>query len=203
MRLIMMRHGETIWNAEQRLQGHDNAPLSARGREQALAFRHLLQELGPKAVVSSDLGRCRETVALIGFPDAPADARLRELNMGEWTGHSKPDLIAKYPQEYWAWRAGTHHPKGGERWQNFRARVEEALRDWLARADGDLLAVVHSGVIRAALSAFLELPQARIVPVTPGTATMLQFDNPFGGDVKLEGYNLGLFAPESAEAVPD
>lgn len=203
MRLIMMRHGETIWNAQQRLQGHDNAPLSARGRAQALAFRDLLRELRPKAVVSSDLGRCRETVALIGFPNAPADPRLRELNMGEWTGRSKPDLIAQYPKEYWAWRAGSHHPAGGECWHDFRARVEQALREWLARANGDLLAVVHSGVIRAALSAFLELPQGRIVPATPGTATMLQFADPFGDDVKLEGYNLGNFLPESGEAVSD
>lgn len=203
MRLILMRHGETIWNAEQRLQGHDNAPLSARGREQALAFRHLLHELRPKAVVSSDLGRCRETVGLIGFPEAPSDTRLRELNMGEWTGRRKPDLIAEHPREYWAWRAGTHYPAGGESWQDFRARVEEGLRDWLARTGGDLLAVVHSGVIRAALSAFLDLPQGRIVPVTPGTATMLQFGAAFDEDVKLEGYNLGLFAPQGAETVPD
>lgn len=203
MRLILMRHGETIWNAEQRLQGHDNAPLSARGREQALSFRHLLDELRPKAVVSSDLGRCRETVALIGHPDAPADARLRELGMGEWTGWRKPDLIAHHPHEYWSWRAGEHCPAGGETWHDFRARVEDGLRDWLARTGGDLLAVVHSGVIRAALSAFLDLPQGRIVPVTPGTATMLQFDDPFSTQVKLEGYNLGLFAPQGAEAVPD
>jgi len=199
----MMRHGETIWNAEQRLQGHDNAPLSERGRTQALAFRDVLRQLHPKAVVSSDLGRCRETVALIGYPDAPADPRLRELNMGEWTGRSKPDLIANHPTEYWAWRAGTHHPTDGECWQDFRARVEEALREWLAQTDGDLLVVVHSGVIRAALSAFLELSQGRIVPATPGTATILQFAAPYGDDVKLEGYNLGHFLPESAQAVSD
>lgn len=203
MRLILMRHGETIWNAEQRLQGHGNAPLSQRGKEQALAFRHLLRELRPKAVVSSDLGRCRETVDLIGFPQAPADARLRELDMGEWTGRRKPDLITEHSREYWAWRAGEYQPAGGEAWRDFRARVEAGLRDWLARTDGDLLAVVHSGVIRAALAAFLDIPQGRMVPVTPGTATMLQFDDPRSDNVKLEGYNLGLFAPQTAEAVSD
>lgn len=203
MRLILMRHGETIWNAEQRLQGHDNAPLSARGIEQALSFRHLIAALNPKCVVSSDLGRCRETVKLIGFEDAPADASLRELNMGEWTGRRKPDLIARNPEEYWAWRAGTWHPAGGEAWQDFVNRVEAGLRDWLRRADGDVLAVVHSGVIRAALTAFLGLPQDRLIPVTPGTATMLNFDNPLSRNVRLEGYNLGLFAPQTADAVSD
>lgn len=203
MRLILMRHGETMWNAEQRLQGHDNAPLSERGREQALGFRHLLASLQPKAVVSSDLGRCRETVALIGFPDAPADSRLRELQMGDWTGRRKPDLIAEHSDDYRAWRAGEYHPLGGESWQDFESRVVAGLRDWLSKANGDLLAVVHSGVIRVALAAFLGLPQDRIVPVTPGTATLLQFDTPFSRAAKLESYNLGLFAPERAEIVSD
>lgn len=198
-----MRHGETIWNAEQRLQGHDNAELSKRGIEQALAFKHLLNQLKPELVVSSDLGRCRETVKLIGFENAPSDARLRELNMGDWTGQRKPDLIANSPKEYWAWRAGNWHPSGGEPWQAFVNRVVAGLHVWLNRAEGDLLAVVHSGVIRAALTAFLDLPQDRIIPVTPGTAAILNFDNRKLENAKLEGYNVGLFAPQMTELVSD
>jgi glucosyl-3-phosphoglycerate phosphatase len=203
MRLILMRHGETIWNAEQRLQGHDNAPLSERGIGQALAFRPLVDSLKPKQVVSSDLGRCRETVRLIGFENAPADARLRELDMGEWTGRRKPELIAENPEIYWAWRAGKFKPAGGEGWQEFESRVSKALRDWLTRADGDVLAVVHSGVIRAALTSFLGLSQNSILPVTPGTATILDFESDQSDHVRLEAYNIGLFAPQMAEMVPD
>ncbi len=203
MRLILMRHGETIWNAEQRLQGHDNAPLSPRGIEQARAFRPMVNSLAPRQVVSSDLGRCRETVRLIGHPDAPADARLRELNMGEWTGRRKPELIAENPDAYWSWRSGLSFPAGGESWMTFETRVAEGLRDWLRRADGDVLAVVHSGVIRAALTAFLGLSQQRIVPVTPGTATILNFEDALAEHARLEGYNIGLFAPQTAEAVSD
>ncbi|XAT59598.1 histidine phosphatase family protein [Rhodobacteraceae bacterium Araon29] len=203
MRLILMRHGETIWNAEQRLQGHDNAPLSPRGIQQALGFKPMLASLNPKQVVSSDLGRCRETVALIGHANAPADARLRELNMGVWTGRRKPDLITEYPDDYWAWRAGTFHPDGGESWQQFKGRVSGALRDWLKKADGDVLAVVHSGVIRAAMVALLGFTQDKILPVTPGTGTILNFDDLASPYAKLEGYNIGLFAPQTAEAVAD
>lgn len=203
MRLILMRHGETIWNAEQRLQGHDNAPLSPRGIQQALDFKTMVGALNPRLVVSSDLGRCRETLGLIGYANAPDDARLRELNMGEWTGLRKPDLIAECPTAYWAWRAGTFHPKGGETWQDFQTRVSGGLRDWLQKADGDLLAVVHSGVIRAAMVAFLGLPQNKIMPVTPGTGTILHFDGATDAYAKLEGYNIGLFAPQIAEAVSD
>lgn len=203
MRLILMRHGETIWNAEQRLQGHDNAPLSSRGIQQALGFKPMIAALKPKQVVSSDLGRCRETVGLIGFPDAPADARLRELSMGVWTGQRKPDLIAQRPDEYWAWRAGTFHPEGGETWDQFKTRVAESLRDWMRKTDGDVLAVVHSGVIRAAMVAFLGLPQHSLSPVTPGTGTILHFDGADAASAMLEGYNIGLFAPQPAEAVAD
>ena len=203
MRLIMLRHGETIWNAEQRLQGHDNAPLSRRGIRQALAFKPMVAALKPKQVVSSDLGRCRETVALVGFDEAPSDPRLRELNMGVWTGQRKPELIARCPDDYWSWRAGTFQPEGGETWQQFQARVADGLRDWLRRIDGDVLAVVHSGVIRAAMVAFLGLPQHRLLPVTPGTGTILHFDHADAEDAKLEGYNIGMFAPQAADAVAD
>lgn len=203
MRLILMRHGETIWNAEQRLQGHENAPLSPRGIQQALGFKPMLGCLNPKHVVSSDLGRCRETVSLIGHADAPADARLRELNMGVWTGRRKPELIAEHPDDYWAWRNGTFHPEGGESWRQFEDRVSGGLRDWLERIDDDVLAVVHSGVIRAAMVAFLGLTQNNILPVTPGTGTILHFDDAASPYAKLEGYNIGLFAPQVAESVAD
>lgn len=203
MRLILMRHGETIWNTEQRLQGHENAPLSQRGIAQAQSFRKIAEELAPQCVVSSDLGRCRETVQLIGFPTAPSDPRLRELRMGEWSGRRKPDLIAECPDKYWAWRAGTYQPKGGEAWHEFESRIVAGLRDWLDRSEGDVLAVVHSGVIRAAMAAFLKIPQDSMMPVTPGTATLLNFDDARSSKVRLEGYNIGLFAPQTAEAVSD
>ena len=92
--------------------------------------------------------------------------------------------LAAFPHHHRTWRDDDDHPRdcpvrfrhaGGESWQDFRTRVEDGLRGWLARTEGDLLVVVHSGVIRAALSAFLDLPQGRIVPITPGTATMLAF----------------------------
>ncbi|MCC5967300.1 MAG: histidine phosphatase family protein [Natronohydrobacter sp.] len=203
MRLILVRHGETLWNIEQRLQGHADAPLSPRGVQQAVSFIHFARALAPKGVVSSDLGRCRETARIMGFEDAPADARLRELNMGDWTGRTKPELIATQPEEYWAWRAGRYYPENGETLESFRERVAEGLRDWLRRTDGDLLAIVHSGVVRAALSAFLGLDQEKLVPVTPGTGTILNFADASSDDVRLEGFNLGLFAPQEEATLSD
>lgn len=203
MRLILVRHGETLWNAEQRLQGHADAPLSPRGVEQARSFAHYARALAPKGVVSSDLGRCRETARLLGFDNVPADARLRELHMGDWTGRTKPDLLAAHPAEYRDWRAGRYCPANGETWDDFRDRISAGLRDWLRRTDGDLLAVVHSGVVRAALSAFLGLTQDKLVPVTPGTGTILNFADAMSDDVRLEGFNLGLHAPQMEATVSD
>ena len=82
MRLILMRHGETLWNAEMRLQGQDNSRLSERGIEQARRFEAYLRVLQPFRVVSSDLGRTRQTAEIVGFGDCPADPLLRELHMG-------------------------------------------------------------------------------------------------------------------------
>jgi glucosyl-3-phosphoglycerate phosphatase len=200
MRLILVRHGETLWNAEQRLQGHYDVPLSPRGIQQARAFCRYAQTLAPRLVVSSDLGRCRETARLLGFQDAPADPRLREINMGEWTGRTKPDLVAELPEAYRAWRAGSYRPLNGENWSEFRDRIVGGLRDWLKQADGDVLAVVHSGVVRAALSAFLGLSQDKLAPVSNGTGTILNFADAFS-DARLEGFNLGMFAPETAETL--
>ena len=106
MRLILMRHGETTWNAESRLQGQDNSALSERGIEQVRRFRAFLRALNPARVVSSDLGRTRQTAELIGHGDCPSDPRLREWDMGSWTGRTKPELIAAHGALYHAWRAG-------------------------------------------------------------------------------------------------
>ncbi len=114
MRLILLRHGETEWNAEQRLQGQDNSALSERGIQQALRFVGFARALRPYRVVASDLGRTRHTAELIGHGNCPSDARLRELDMGEWTGRRKPDLIAGQADNYHAWRAGTFTPARAE-----------------------------------------------------------------------------------------
>lgn len=196
MRLILMRHGETTWNAEARLQGHENSALSERGIAQAKSFRSFIKVLRPARVVASDLGRTRHTAALIGHGNCPSDPRLRELDMGSWTGRTKPELIAANAELYHAWRAGEYTPDGSEPWDVFRARVADGLRHWLAAGTGDLLAVVHGGVTRAALDAFVGLPPSRLVPVTQGTGTILAFSPGDYRTAKLEAYNMGAVVPD-------
>ncbi|MBN9347282.1 MAG: histidine phosphatase family protein [Devosia sp.] len=200
MRLILLRHGETTWNAEQRLQGQDNSDLSERGIQQARRFLGFARALNPQRVVSSDLGRTRQTAHIIGHGDCPADARLRELDMGEWTGRIKSDLIAGHAEDYHAWRAGTFTPPRAETWTAFRDRIAAGIRDWMGRGEGDILAIVHGGVIRAACHEFLGLPPSRVIPVTPGTATILNFADGGAGAAQLEGYNIGAVVPDLSVA---
>lgn len=196
MRVILVRHGETTWNAEQRLQGQDNAPLSRRGIQQAKRFAAFARALEPARVISSDLGRTRETASLLGFSDVPMDERLREIDVGDWTGRIKPELEAEQREDYLAWRAGTFTPRNGESWDVFRARVAAGIRDCLKACAGTTLAIVHGGVIRAACHEFLGLPPSRVVPVTPGTATILSFASADASSARLEAYNLAPAAPD-------
>lgn len=194
MRLILLRHGETVWNREKRLQGHNDTPLTERGIRQARGIAPLVRRLQPDRVVCSDLGRARHTAEIIGYPDAIPDIALRELDMGAWTGLRKPDLLRDAPDLYHAWRAGTYAPEGGEMFGAFGARIGKALRHWAGQGDETLLAVVHSGVIRAACHVLLDLSPKHLLPVTQGTLTIFAMGD--DGTPRLEAYNLGAFLPD-------
>ncbi len=200
MRLILMRHGETDWNVQERLQGQEDSDLSECGIAQARAFAGFLRALRPARAVASDLGRTRQTATLVGYGDCPSEPRLRELDMGVWTGRTKPELAAADGDRYLAWRAGNFTPEGGESWEEFRDRVAGGLRHWLAAGEGDLLAIVHGGVTRAALHAFVGLPPSRVIPVTPGTGTLLRFAPGRYETAQLEAYNIGAVVPDVSVA---
>ncbi|MGY4675939.1 histidine phosphatase family protein [Ursidibacter arcticus] len=194
MRLILLRHGETLWNKEHRLQGHQNSPLSERGILQAQAIKPIIDKLAPQYVISSDLGRALQTAKIIGYPNAITDINLRELAMGEWEGRKKEEIISENPELYQAWRDGEYTPKGAETWRDFCQRISTALFNWAKRNDGDTLAIVHSGVVRAACESLVSLSTKHLLPVTQGTLTIFEItpSNP----IKLEAYNLGGFIPE-------
>jgi probable phosphoglycerate mutase len=144
-RLVIVRHGESTWNAEARLQGQQDPPLSALGREQARRLRPALAQLRPDGVVCSDLRRARETAALAGFADAEPDPRWRELDIGAWSAQP----AAAVPQdELAAFRRGAFCPPGAERWEEVQARVGAAADDLAARG-GLWLVFAHGGPARA------------------------------------------------------
>ncbi len=145
-RLILVRHGQSTYNAQLRLQGQADPPLSETGREEARALAGALPRFAQ--VVTSDLVRASETAALLGYPDATRDARWREIDIGEWQGRSLADFGDESER---SWRGGQITPPGGESWPEFQSRVGGAV-DELVAAGGTWLVVCHGGVVRAALS---------------------------------------------------
>jgi probable phosphoglycerate mutase len=146
--IVLVRHGESAWNAIGRLQGQADAPLSERGREQARALRDTLAALPPMGLITSDLSRARDTGVLAGFDGAEEDARWRERSLGVWEGRIETDVPA---DELRAFRERDHVPAGGEHWAELQARVGAALEE-LAGRGGSSLVFTHGGCVRAAVA---------------------------------------------------
>jgi broad specificity phosphatase PhoE len=168
-RILLVRHGESTYNAEALLQGQADPPLTERGRREAAALAPMLGALPPDRVVCSDLIRARETAALLGHPDAVPDPRWREIDVGEWAGRP----LAELPQgDEPSWRAGPAVPPGGESWEELAARVADGI-DALTAAGGTWLVVAHGGVVRAAVSYLMRADARRLHGPANGSVTVL------------------------------
>jgi probable phosphoglycerate mutase len=155
--LFVARHGQTDWNAEHRWQGWADPPLNATGRAQAAELGDALAGAGIEAVFASDLRRASETAeiasARLGLP-VERDARLREVDVGEWSGLTSEEVQARFADGYRRRREGLTGWLEGEEMSAMAARVVEALRDIAEQMpDGRVLAVTHGGPLRATLAA--------------------------------------------------
>jgi probable phosphoglycerate mutase len=155
--LVVIRHGETDWNRQQRFQGQIDVPLNAAGLAQAAALaqrRAAEAALRADLFVSSDLQRARQTAAPLGkaWAREPAlSALLREQGFGEWEGLDGPTIRARWPDLWPRWlehRADEAAP-GGETPRQFHARVLQAVRALAEAAgpDGRVVVVTHGGVL--------------------------------------------------------
>ena len=169
-RLFLVRHGQSTWNQEHRIQGQLDPPLSDEGRRQArrlgqrLAGRHFV------AAYASDLKRALQTAELIGeaigIEPIPL-ASLREIYLGGWEGLNTEEMAQRYPD---AWAAWAEEPSwdvvpDGEGSRPFEARVSEAIDAILARhPQGDVLVVTHGGVIQVALHRIVGRPNHGLFP---------------------------------------
>lgn len=191
-RILLVRHGESEWNAVRRLQGQADIRLSQRGEQQACALGPMVATYNPDLVLTSDLTRAARTAALLGYPEAIREPLLREQNVGTWTGAEIARLLAETPDDYADWRAGTFAPENGEVWADFRTRVGNAMKRAIEAEEQTVLLVCHGGVIRAALDGALGLPPARIIPAGPASLTILAFPK---DEARLEVFNATTFAP--------
>jgi broad specificity phosphatase PhoE len=153
-RLLLLRHAESEWNALGRWQGWADPPLSEDGNRQAGDAGRLLKPLGFTAVASSDLERARRTAELaaadMGLTEpVRIDAGLREYDVGDWSGLTRPEIEARWPSALEEWRHGRlAAPPGGENRTSFVARIVAAVtRVGAAPTTGRVLVITHGGVI--------------------------------------------------------
>jgi broad specificity phosphatase PhoE len=173
-RLFLVRHGQSTYNAQARLQGQADPPLSDAGRAEAKLLKPALERFDETQVVTSDLKRARETAELLGYPDARLDARFREIDVGEWAGRP----LAEFPSGAEpAWRGGPLKAADGESWGDLVARVGGAI-DELIAAGGTWLVVCHGGVVRAALSHVTGADAQRVAGPANASVTVIRAQAP-------------------------
>ncbi len=191
MILYLLRHGETEFNVAGRLQGQQDSPLTARGRDQARAHGALLKTLivDPAAwrVVASPLGRALDTARLacaeLGLAEATieTDPRLKEIAYGEWEGQTYGQIAARYP-DHWAARERDYWGfvvPGGESYAMVAARAQA----FLGEANGRTIVFSHGGTGRVLRGLYtrlapteiktLEQPQDALHRLTQGTVARI------------------------------
>ncbi len=178
-----MRHGQSTWNHEHRIQGQLDPPLSDDGRRQATRLGRRLAGRRLAGFYTSDLKRASETSQLIGDqigPSLPPRQRaesanveptpmrgLREIFLGGWEGLSTAEIAARYPEAWAGWQEEPNWDlvPGGEGAQPFEARVAAALESiFKLHEQGDVLVVTHGGVIQIALHRIVGRPSHGLFP---------------------------------------
>ena len=152
---LLIRHAQSTWNEAGIWQGHGDPPLSETGRGQAEALAKELDEEPVDALFSSDLARARETAAILAAcwgVSVREDARLRELDVGQWTGLSRGEIETRDPALLARFEGGDPdaRPGGGESRAEIRTRVRDVVTELDRVHAGQRVALVtHLGVIRA------------------------------------------------------
>ena len=163
-KLIIIRHGETLWNVEGKKQGQLDSSLTALGIEQAQALAQRLIEESFTVLYSSDLGRAAETARYIADRTnhkVCLDEKLRERNFGIFQGLTDGQIKNEYPAEYHSHLADRvdYVIPDGESLRQFYARVSACLENLTARTAGQTIVVVtHGGVIDGWFRFIFDLP---------------------------------------------
>jgi broad specificity phosphatase PhoE len=158
VKLTLIRHGSTEWNASRRFQGRTDVPLSAEGRQQAHAIAAALRGERIDRIYTSDLSRAVETARIVAdsvAAEVVVDRRLREFDFGRWEGLTWEEIVVNDPQVAAAGSkvAKRYAPEGGETFEVVCGRIRSFLEELEAR-DGDtsIAVVTHAGALHAALA---------------------------------------------------
>ncbi len=182
MRLILLRHGQTEWNALQKYQGQTDIPLNDTGRQQAeRAAEYLLKHEQVQTIYCSDLSRTRETAEIAAHKlrlPVYYDRRLREASFGIWEGMTFSEVYEKYPQEFKQWYQDIWKYKmtGGETFSEVWERVSLATEEIIQRHNGTVLVVTHGGVVKSLLGHIDSSVDIWKTGVDPGSMTFIEFE---------------------------
>ena len=167
MRLIVVRHGETFYNAQRRFTGQSDVPLNPLGERQAAALGDCLATEQLDVIVTSDLERTRVTARTIAYNHGlhlQEDIDLRELAFGEWEGYTYDEVLARDANLVSMWRAdpSKYAPPGGETVAQVRDRCARALQRWQTLyPEASVLWVTHGGLIGVLLCHVLDIDLKR------------------------------------------
>jgi probable phosphoglycerate mutase len=150
--LILIRHGETLWNRERRMQGHSDSPLSEIGVRQAQLLARRLNEMKFTSLYCSDSGRAHHTarsVAELTGHELIVEPRLRERHFGVFEGLTALEIEAQHPEAYGRFKSRDPHyvVPGGESAAAFRDRALACLAEIAGRHAGELVVVVTHGLV--------------------------------------------------------
>ncbi len=196
--LVLVRHGETDWNADGRAQGHADVPLNDRGRDQAAAVAASLATFAPGRLWSSDLSRALQTAAYVAAATGLAiepDARLREYDVGKRSGLTVEEFSEQFPEEHAAWLVGDDSTlvPGEETTQQVRDRVLPALLEcWQQVPGGETgVVVLHGACLKVGLMGMLGWPweQSRSLRGVENGAYSVVSEHPVRGHLVLTSYN--------------
>ena len=192
MRVALLRHGPTEWNALGRIQGHTDIPLSDAGLAK---MRGLTPPLGFESVrvFASPLTRTRQTAEALGLKEPGFDARLKEQHWGYWEGLDSKGVLARDGADAYD-NAGLKldfRPPGGETTGELHSRVSEFFKD-VVQQPGDAIVVTHLGVLRAAYTLATNWAMDRPMPPDLDLACALILSLDESGVPSLHALNVAL-----------
>ncbi len=192
MKLILIRHGETLWTSQMRYQGRSDIPLNEKGKRQVILISKHLKKIKPTHIYSSPLKRAYETALAISeecnIKPIIVDERISEVSFGIWEGLTSIEVESKYPVEFKLWleQNDSWTPPHGESKRSLEKRVVSFLKylfkEYSNQATSPTLAIVcHGGPIKIALLTTLKSPLQSFysLRLDPGSISIIEGDEKF------------------------
>ncbi|WP_120002890.1 histidine phosphatase family protein [Nesterenkonia muleiensis] len=188
IRIVLIRHGETEWNKDHRLQGRSDIPLADSGIQQARIAGGFVRAQNPQQGYVSSLVRTQQTFAEFGLDIAPTvRPDLAEQNLGEWEGGYAAEIRDDFPDQFEGWRAGSFTPAGGESHQELVTRMRGAFFD-IVRHTAEIqpspstdlsfevrtaAVVSHGAALRVLFEGLKLIDRHQFIPLTPAAVTVI------------------------------